>query len=81
MDVKEEIIVLFHAALVGRTDVVQNAITSIRSSGQGEKYVAGAISTGREDGATPLHIAANFGHSDVIRALLIYYPICGRGQP
>lgn len=24
-----------------------------------------------EDGATPLHLAANFGHSDVIRALLV----------
>jgi len=69
---QEGIIVIFHAALVGRADVVQNAITSIRSTGKfNEKEISAAISTRRsEDGASPLHIASYYGHTDVIRSLL-----------
>ena len=75
---QEELIVLFHAALIGRTDVVQNAIASIKSSGNfTDEEVSSFISTGRsEDNATPLHIAANFGHTDVIRALLVMIDCC-----
>jgi len=67
------IIVLFHAALLGRTDVVQNAISSIKAL-EGEEQTSRIISTGRpEDGCSPLHVAALFGHTDVIRALLVYF--------
>jgi hypothetical protein len=30
--IQEEIVVIFHAALLGRTDVLKNAIASIRAS-------------------------------------------------
>ncbi len=42
----EEIVVLFHAALLGRTDVVQNALTSLRKSLPSNSDVANAISVG-----------------------------------
>jgi hypothetical protein len=53
--------------------IAQNAITSIRTNGKlSDKEVAAVISTGRaEDKATPLHIAAHYGHTDVIRSLLV----------
>lgn len=68
--IQEEIMVLFHATSLGRTDIVQNAIATIRSKNPEE--VTQIISQGRpEDGATPLHIASTMGHADVIRALLV----------
>lgn len=42
----EEIVVLFHAALLGRTDVVQNALTSLRKLLSSNSDVANAISVG-----------------------------------
>ena len=70
----EEITVLFHAALLGRTDVLSNAITAIRG-----KLPAGDVielrrlisSTRPDDGSTALHIAAGCGHCDIVRALLV----------
>jgi ankyrin repeat protein len=55
------------------TKFQQNAITTIRTNGKlSDKEVAAVISTGRaEDKATPLHIAAHYGHTDVIRSLLV----------
>ena len=65
---------LFHASSIGRTDVVQNAIGALRSSGASEEELLSLISMGRpEDDATPLHLAAAAGHSDVIRYLLVWY--------
>jgi len=73
----EELVVLFHAALLGRTDVVQSAIASIRekaTDGDGGfdiSYLSREISVGRpDDDCTPLHVAALFGHADVVRSLL-----------
>jgi hypothetical protein len=68
----EEFSVLMHAATLGRTDIVQNAIGALRSNGASEKELNELISTGRpEDDATPLHLAAAGGHADVIRYLLV----------
>ena len=70
----EELNVIFHACMHGRTDIVQRAIESVRGGGTNpsvDDSVAQLISTGRaEDGQTPLHVAAAHGHADVIRALL-----------
>lgn len=70
--IQEEVHVIFHAALVGRTDIIKNAIESIRETGDvTEEQIKELLSTVRaEDHASPLHIAAAAGHSDVIRALL-----------
>ena len=46
MNETEEIVVLFHAALLGRTDVVQNALTSLRKTLPSNIDVANAISVG-----------------------------------
>ncbi len=76
----EEISVLFHASSIGRCDVVQNAVGALRSSGASEEELFSLISTGRpEDDATPLHLAAVSGHSDVIRYLLVSWvrPVLG----
>ncbi len=52
---------------------LQNAIAAI--GGQGKRSsdeISTIISQPRvEDEATPLHIACQFGHKDVIRALLV----------
>jgi hypothetical protein len=70
-NVPEEIKVLFHACAIGRTDVVQNAVSALRQ-GKSAEELAKAISVKRrEDEATPLHVAVNFAHNDVIRALLV----------
>lgn len=68
----EAVVVLFHASLLGRCDIVQQAISTLRvscsNSNNADAALSSLISTGRgTDGATPLHLAAN---SDVIRALL-----------
>eukprot|EP01041_Mallomonas_annulata_P002463 gene2463-4782_t len=70
---EESIAVLLHASLLGRTDIVQHAISTLRSNGsKSNEDVALLISSGRspEDDATALHIAAYSGHADVVRALL-----------
>jgi len=60
---------LFHASSIGRTDVVQSAISSIRSVQP--KAFDEVISRQREeDGATALHLASLLNHADVVRALL-----------
>ena len=68
----EAVVVLFHAALLGRTDIVTQAVSALRSSvSNNEHALSLLISTGRgADGATPLHLAAEAGNADVIRALL-----------
>jgi len=66
----EELQVIFHAVAKSRTDIVQQAISTLRSS-SGPAECARLISTGRAaDGATPLHLAVETGNPDVIRALL-----------
>ncbi len=80
----EEIAVLFQACAIGRADIVKNAIATIRGNlpspqaGEtGFSLLTTAISTGRvEDDLTPLHIASQFGHSDVIRSLLVSFFPC-----
>lgn len=70
----EEITVLFHAALLGRTDVLQRVISNVksRSSIANEDDLAKFISVGRsDDGCTALHVASAFGHQDIVRALLV----------
>jgi ankyrin repeat protein len=51
---------LFEAAAVGRADVLRRLVG--RSRGRAQAY--------SEDGFTPLHLAAFFGHVDAARALL-----------
>jgi hypothetical protein len=69
---REALVVLFHASLLGRTDIVSQAISTLRSScSGGESELSAIISTGRDnDGATPLHLAVSADNADVIRALL-----------
>ena len=70
---QEEIAVLFQACVLGRADIVKHSITSIHSKvAISASELSDLISTGRkEDGFTPLHIAAQNGHADVIRSLLV----------
>lgn len=71
MKVAEEIHVLFHAALLGRTDVIRNALSALKGVLTDHRELRKSISTGRpDDGATPLHLAASFAHQDAVRALL-----------
>jgi hypothetical protein len=70
--VEEAMRALYHASLIGRTDVVQSALASIRSavpeSGESIRCI---VSRQRpEDGASALHLASQFNHADVVRALL-----------
>ncbi len=71
---QEEIAVLFQACVLGRADIVKHSIASMQSkvSSLTSQEVSDLISNGRkEDGFTPLHIAAQCGHADVIRSLLV----------
>ena len=66
----EELQVIFHAVAKSRCDVIQQAVHQLRT-GTGVHSAAQLISTGRAaDNATPLHLAADIGNADVIRALL-----------
>ena len=62
----EEIVVLFHAALLGRTDVVQNALTSLRKSLPSNSDVANAISVGTK------RFAYNYWHTFLLTELIFY---------
>jgi len=80
---EEELAVLLHASQLGRTDIVQQAIASLKTIvGDADKVIA-MVSASRqykvdnqtEAIGTPLHVAAKHGHSDVVRALLVEPPI------
>jgi ankyrin repeat protein len=60
----------------------QNAIGTLRSNKKlSAESIAKFISQQRnEDEATPLHIASQFGHKDVIRALLVSPGLCKVSQ-
>ena len=74
----EELAVLMHASQLGRTDIVQQAISSLKQILEDDQEVIKLISASREyqidenvSGiGTPLHVASKHGHSDVVRALL-----------
>ena len=69
---KEEIVVLFHAALLGRTDVINKVIATFRSEKLSPEEFSNMLSFHRaEDELTPLHVAAEAGHADACRALLV----------
>ena len=78
----EEVKVLFHASKLGRTDIVQHAVSKLKekeskdelsvvSSTRSVKEVKEVISMPSSEGITPLHVAAFNGHADVVRALLV----------
>lgn len=70
---EESLQVLFHASSLGRTDIIQHAIASLRKNNgsKSEEEIALLISAGHpEDDSTALHIASSKGHSDAVRALL-----------
>lgn len=68
----EELNVLFHAAKLGRTDIVQHAVSTLKGKEHlSQEALAERISTPNDDGATALHIAAFNGHADVVRSLLV----------
>lgn len=72
----EELNVLFHAAKLGRTDIVQHAIATLKKKENlSQEELLETISTPNSDGATALHVAAFNGHSDVVRALLVMHAI------
>lgn len=69
---------MLHASQLGRTDIVQQAIASLKAIIEDDEEVVNMISLSREfkvdenttAWGTPLHVAAQHGHSDVVRALL-----------
>lgn len=74
--IEEEVTVIFHACSLGRTDIIQNAIKEIKvkCSNFTDRDISAIVSTRRQtDDLSPLHIAAIYGHSDVIRTLLVSY--------
>ena len=74
----EELAVLLHASQLGRTDIVQQAISSLKTILDNDIEVVKLISASRvyqidentSGTGTPLHVASKHGHSDVVRALL-----------
>ena len=77
---EEELAVLLHASQLGRTDIVQQAISSLKSILGDQEKVIELISASRlykvdantEAIGTPLHVAAFHGYLDVVRALLVF---------
>jgi hypothetical protein len=68
----EELNVLFHAAKLGRTDIIQHAVVTLKKKDNlSQGSLSRAISTPNKDGATALHVAAFNGHADVVRAMLV----------
>ena len=68
---EEAMAALFHASVLGRTDVVQSAIASLRTVILDPGQFRALLSRQRpEDGASALHLASHHNHSDVVRALL-----------
>ena len=69
---KEEIVVLFHASLLGRTDIINKVISTFRSEKLSPEEFSAMLSFARaDDELTPLHVAAEAGHADACRALLV----------
>ena len=76
---EENLVVVFHAAQLGRSDVILEAISSLKSTLGSDEKVAAIISTCMEyqvdestkEIATPLHVATSHGFSDVVRTLLV----------
>ena len=79
---EENLAVVFHAAQLGRSDVVLEAISSLKTTFCSDEKVSAYISTCMEynidehtkDIGTPLHVATHHGNSDVVRALLVSHP-------
>ncbi len=68
----EELNVLYHAAKLGRTDIVQHAVSTLKEKDAlSVEELVDAISSPNDNGASALHIAAFNGHADVVRALLV----------
>jgi len=68
----EEVAVIFHAALLGRTDVISKAIANVKAHSKSTEEFIATISQKRpEDELTPLHVASEKGQADVVRALLV----------
>jgi hypothetical protein len=76
---EESLAVVFHAAQLGRSDVILEAISSLKTTLGSDEKVAAMISTCMEyqvddntkETATPLHVATSHGFSDVVRTLLV----------
>jgi hypothetical protein len=67
----EELHVLFHAAKLGRTDIIQHAVATLKAKKDASVEVADVLSSPNEEGGTALHVAAFNGHADAVRALLV----------
>lgn len=63
----EEILVILHASKLGRGDIINTAISSLK---QADRQLV-LSSRRQEDDLTPLHVAAICGHADIIRLLLV----------
>ena len=76
---EEELSVLFYASQLGRSDIVREAIATLKTILDDNEAVSNLISSCSEykvdenttEIGTPLHVATSHGHSDVVRALLV----------
>ena len=69
---EEEVAVLFQAAILGRTDILNKVVSNLRTRNYKAEDIAHFLSLARiEDGYTSLHIASAAGHQDFVRAVLV----------